>query len=51
MAPKSTKPKTQKTPTGYKIPVPTRAEVNAALSEIAKDAKPLPPKKKRRAQP
>jgi hypothetical protein len=41
-------PKTQKTGKGYRIPVPTRGEVNAALAEIAKDAKPLPPKKKRK---
>jgi len=43
--PKSSK--TQKTAKGYEIPVPTRGEVNAALAEIAKDAKPLPFKKKR----
>jgi hypothetical protein len=46
MAAKSTKPKTQKTPKGYEIPTPTRKEVFEALAEIAKDAKPLPPKKK-----
>jgi hypothetical protein len=40
-------PKTQKTAKGYEIPVPTRGEVNSALGEIAKDAKPLPPKKKK----
>jgi hypothetical protein len=43
--PKSSK--TQKTAKGYEIPIPTRGEVNAALAEIVKDAKPLPPKKKR----
>ena len=43
--PKSSK--TQKTAKGYEIPVPTRGEVDRALAEIAKDAKPRPPKKKR----
>ena len=32
--------KTQKTAKGYEIPVPTRGEVDQALVEIAKDAKP-----------
>ncbi|MGA9920080.1 MAG: hypothetical protein WBR23_02315 [Candidatus Dormiibacterota bacterium] len=40
-------PKTQKTAKGYEIPVPTCGEVEKALAEIAKDAKPLPVKKKR----
>ncbi len=43
--PKSSK--TQKTAKGYEIPIPTRGEVEKALAEIAKDAKPLPPKKAR----
>jgi hypothetical protein len=46
MAAKSTRPKTQKTAKGYEIPVPTRGEVEKALAEIGKDAKPLAPKKK-----
>ena len=45
--PKRRPSKTQKTAKGYEIPVPTRGEVDKALAEIAKDAKPLPPKKKR----
>jgi hypothetical protein len=40
-------PKTQQTQAGYEIPVPTRQEVERALAEIAKEAKALPPKKKR----
>jgi hypothetical protein len=43
--PKSSK--TQKTAKGYEIPIPTRGEVDRALAEIAKDAKPLSPKSKR----
>jgi hypothetical protein len=46
MGPKSTG-KTQKTAKGYEIPVPTRGEVEKALAEIAKDAKPLPKRKRR----
>lgn len=42
-------PKTQTTAKGYEIPIPTRGEVDKALAEIAKDAKPLPGKKKKRA--
>lgn len=43
-------PKTQKTAKGYAIPIPTRGEVEKALAEIAKDAKPLPPKKPKRSR-
>ncbi len=44
-------PKTQRTPKRAKVPVPTRGEVYRNLGEIAKDAKPLPPKKEGRTQP
>ena len=47
MAAKSTRPKTQKTPKGAEIPIPTRKEVYEALERVAKDAKPLPLKRKR----
>ena len=34
--------KTQTTPKGYEIPVPTRREFYAALEKVAKRPKPLP---------
>ena len=42
MPERPTKPKTQKTPKGAEIPVPTRGEVYRDLGELAKGAKPLP---------
>ncbi|MGC1184400.1 MAG: hypothetical protein WBA31_04505 [Candidatus Dormiibacterota bacterium] len=41
-------PKTQKTPKGAEIPIPTRKEVYEALGKLAKAATPLRPKPKRR---
>jgi hypothetical protein len=34
--------RTQKTPKGYEIPVPTRREFYEALEKVAKKPKPLP---------
>ncbi|MDA8332240.1 MAG: hypothetical protein M0027_13785 [Candidatus Dormibacteraeota bacterium] len=39
--------KTQKTPKGVEIPVPTRGEVYRDLAEMAMEAKPVPAKAKR----
>lgn len=36
MVAKSTKPKSQKTPRGAEIPIPTRKEVYEALEKVAK---------------
>lgn len=45
MSERPSKPKTQKTPKGTKIPVPTRGEVYRDLEKVARDAKPLPPRR------
>jgi hypothetical protein len=39
--------KTQKTPKGYEIPIPTRREFYEALEKVAKKPKELAPKKRK----
>ncbi|MEE9202309.1 MAG: hypothetical protein V3U31_03845 [Dehalococcoidia bacterium] len=41
------KTKTQKTPTGYEIPVPTREEVMRDLAKVAKPAESTPRRPKK----